>query len=210
MYLFRVKLITLGQAMQNPLEIRLSKLNTLSPEKGHILVSDPYLPDPSFRRSVVLLCEHNENGTFGLILNKPLGLAVNDTLIGFPDFAAEVFMGGPVEPDKLFFIHTLGNTLNASVHISGNIYWSGDFEHLKHLAEKGIAHAGNVRFFIGYAGWEKGQLDKELKEDSWIVAQADEHDLMQDNQHQLWQRILVKMGGPYAILANFPEDPNMN
>lgn len=196
--------------MQNPLEIRLSKLNKLEPEKGRVLISDPYLPDPSFRRSVVLLCEHNENGTFGLILNKPLGISVNDTLMDFPPFNSEVFMGGPVNPDKLFFIHTLGNLLTDSVKITDNLYWSGDFEMLKELIKDKKISANDIRFFIGYSGWDKGQLEDELNSDSWIVADISNSTLMRNNTSNLWRDILKNMGGQYAVLANFPENPDLN
>ncbi len=196
--------------MQNPLEIRLSKLNKLKPEKGRVLVSDPYLPDPSFRRSVVLLCEHNDNGTFGLILNKPLGISVNDTLIDFPPFQSEVFMGGPVNPDKLFFIHTAGNILPDSVQITDNIYWSGDFEKLKELIKNNSICTNDIRFFIGYAGWDEGQLEEELKCDSWIVTDVDFSAIMRNNSSNLWRDVLKNMGEQYAVLANFPENPDLN
>lgn len=196
--------------MQNPLEIRFSKLNKLEPDKGRLLISDPYLPDPSFRRAVVLLCEHNHKGSFGLILNKPLGISVNDALIDFPVFNAEVYMGGPVEPDKLFFIHTLGNILPESIPITHNLYWSGNFEALKSLIKKGEVTQHNIRFFIGYSGWDKGQLEKELKGDSWIISNADVSAVFESNGTILWRNILKKMGGQFAILADFPEDPTMN
>src|SRR5215204_6333021 len=103
--------------------------NQLKPEKGRLLISEPFLPDPNFERTVVLLCEHNAEGSFGFVLNKPSAIKVNEVMEDFSNFDTVVFVGGPVQQDTLHFIHRNVNIENA-IDIAENIYWGGDFESL--------------------------------------------------------------------------------
>lgn len=184
--------------------------NNIQPKQGRLLISEPFLFDPYFKRTVILLAEHNEKGSVGFILNRPLNINVFEILENFPGFDAEVFFGGPVNQNNLFFLHTLGKALGASSEIMPGLFWGGNFEQLKALIKAGKIKEDQVRFFAGYSGWEKGQLTKELKEKSWIVAKATVEQALNGRTKDFWNETLKKMGNKFAIMSNFPEDPTMN
>lgn len=180
-------------------------------EKGQLLLSEPFMPDENFRRTVVLVCDHNdENGTVGLIVNRPVNLSLQDVVQDFPDFKAPLFLGGPVGTDTLQFIHTLGHLIDDSVHIKDNIYWGGNFEQLKKLILLEKVSARDIRFYIGYSGWGIGQLEEEMKENSWIITPATHHHLFNTDYGVLWKNIMQHMGGVYETMAGYPEDPLLN
>ncbi|OFY66321.1 MAG: hypothetical protein A3H98_02910 [Bacteroidetes bacterium RIFCSPLOWO2_02_FULL_36_8] len=180
------------------------------PQAGKLLLSEPFLEDPNFKRSVILLTEHNENGTVGFILNKPSNYKLNEALQNFPAFDAPLFMGGPVQTDTLHFLHKLGNKLEGSIKIVDDVYWSGDFSTLKILIDVGQINPDQVRFFAGYSGWNPEQLTKEVKENSWIITDARRDYVFPETPEKLWRKILKDMGREFSIIANFPEDPSLN
>jgi len=184
--------------------------NSLKPTKGSLLISEPFFADPYFKRSVVLLIEHNEEGSLGFILNKPIDLQLNEALDEFPQFDAQVYFGGPVRRDNLYYIHTLGEKLKGSFKISNGLYWGGNFELLKLLIKNNEVKPDQIRFFVGYSGWDATQLDKEMSEKSWLVTKPTVHYVMSEHAETLWGDVLKDMGKQYAILANFPEDPSLN
>ena len=194
----------------NPLDYKISDMSKLQPLRGRILIAEPFMADPYFRRAVVLLIEHNNEGSFGFILNKPMSLSINDTLFNFPEFNAEVFMGGPVQPENLFFLHTLGDTLGEAEEVLPGLYWGGDFDTVKAQILAGNLEEDQIRFFVGYSGWGEGQLEEEMLSDSWIVSEANAADLMHPDTTRIWHNCLRKMGQKQSILANFPEDPALN
>ncbi len=178
------------------------------PRTGALLIAPPSLMDPNFRRSVVLLCEHNEEGSFGLILNRPLELHLNDVLDDVAPCEDALSLGGPVEPNTLHFLH--GNPeVAGAVEIYDGIYWGGDFEAIKDLARANGA-AEPLRFFLGYAGWGAEQLRTEMEDAGWILAEAEAALVFPEDPRQLWRTILRRMGGEYALLANYPDDPRLN
>lgn len=179
-------------------------------KKGSILVSEPFFSDPYFRRSVVLLIEHNPEGSLGFILNKPIDLKLNEALDDFPDFNAKVFFGGPVKRDNLYYIHTIGYKLEGSFEIANGVFWGGNFEQLKEMIRNKEVEPEQIRFFVGYSGWEGSQLKDEMKENTWLVAQNKVKYVMTKHSETLWSTVLKEMGTQYAILANFPEDPSLN
>src|ERR1043165_9385764 len=125
---------------------------------GQLLLSEPFMFDENFRRTVVLVCEHTpENGTVGLILNKPINLRLNDVVEGFPPFKAKIFLGGPVGTDTMQFLHCLGDKIENSLKLTDNLYWGGNFEQLKTMMAEGLIGAGEVRFFLGYRRRSPGQ-----------------------------------------------------
>ena len=188
----------------------LSKLNKLEPATGRLLISEPMLEDPNFKRSVVLLCDHNEDGSFGFVLNRSLDLRVGDFMEDIPDTDAVVSFGGPVQNDALFYIHTLGERIPNSLPIMDGLYMGGDLESLQELLQRGEADASNLRFFVGYSGWGAGQLAGELEANSWIVVKSDVATIMQTDSEDSWSNILRSMGQRYSVLANFPKDPTLN
>ena len=177
-------------------------------KSGELLVAEPFMKDPNFKRTVVLICEHHDEGAFGLVLNKKMDFTINEIMDNFPDFPTPVFYGGPVSPDTLHFIHSYGEELEGSVQLNETTFWSGNFEQLKLLIEMGQIKADQIRFFVGYSGWSPGQLDHELNSNSWIVSTNFDKLLMDDEQ--LWQTVLNDMGGNYKFVSTFPEDPSLN
>lgn len=180
------------------------------PEKGKILISEPFLNDPNFKRTIILLSEHNEDGSVGFILNKPTDLMLNDTLDDFPEFKAPVYFGGPVQLNTLQFIHKAGDIIEGSVEIMPGLFWGGSFEALRDKIDLGIITPNDFRFFIGYSGWAEEQLKEEMKINSWIVADTKIEDIFSDEPDNLWRDILKGMGKKFAILASFPENPSVN
>lgn len=181
-----------------------------TPEKGKILISEPFLNDPNFKRSIILLSEHGEEGSVGFILNKPTKLRINQVLDDFPDFDAPVYLGGPVQINTLQFIHRLGNMIEGSTEICDGLYWGGNFDYLKLLIEANQVTPDDFRFFIGYSGWTEGQLDDELKINSWIVTSTSVENIFSEEPDKMWREILKGMGRKYSILASFPENPSVN
>lgn len=180
------------------------------PSKGRLLISEPFLTDPYFRRSVVLLSEHGEEGTVGFIINKPTEVMLNEALKDFPEFSAHIYFGGPVQPDSLHYIHRLGNKLEGSREIGSGIYWGGEFEELKLLIDTRQVNPEDIRFYAGYSGWGPQQLNEELDQKSWIVARLDHISAFSEKPRDLWKEALKSLGSDYAMIANFPEDPSMN
>lgn len=180
------------------------------PEKGRLLVSEPFLNDPNFKRTIILLTEHNEEGSVGFILNKPTDLRFNDTIEDFPAFDAPVFFGGPVQLNTMQFIHRAGNILEGSIEIKPGLFWGGNYEMLGDLIEAKMVKPEDFRFFIGYSGWGDCQLKDEVGINSWIVSDARIDDIFCNEPDKLWREILKGMGKKFAILASFPENPSVN
>src|ERR1051325_3181117 len=180
------------------------------PEIGKLLISEPFLLDSYFKRSVVLLSEHGPEGTVGFILNKPTDLALNDALEDFPEFNVPLYFGGPVQTDTIHFIHTLGDKLEGSKEIMKGVYWGGNLETLKLMIETKQISEKDVRFFAGYSGWEPKQLEDELKGHTWMIANCDKNYAFSKEPEALWGSVLKNMGSQYAVLANFPDDPSLN
>lgn len=179
------------------------------PEKGKLLLAEPFMQDPNFKRSVVLLCEHNNEGTIGFIINRKTDLLLNDVVVDFPDFEAPVYYGGPVQPNTLQFIHR-GEPIENSIEIVEGIYWGGSFEELKSLMIAGAVKAEDFIFLVGYCGWDEGQLEYENKENSWVVANATEDVVFNENPGSMWGDVMKKLGKKYAVMASFPTDPSLN
>ncbi|WP_119350727.1 YqgE/AlgH family protein [Mariniphaga sediminis] len=196
--------------MKDKLDIFRIQTNNVAPEKGRVLIAEPFLPGNYFNRSVILLVAYSEKGAVGFILNKKVDLAIHDIMPGFPDFEGDVYLGGPVATDSIYFIHKLGKKLPGSIHVLGNVWWGGDFEVLKQQIAAGQINTSDVRFFVGYSGWDSGQLERELKEDSWLVNDVDEETVMRELQGDSWVEFVKKVGQRYTMWENFPENPAMN
>lgn len=185
--------------------------NTLDPKPGEVLLSEPTMNSLHFGRSVVLIIDHNEeDGTFGLIMNKPLRIKLNEVVDVFNDFDAPVFLGGPVAENQIFFMHTLGDLIPDTCKIMEGLYWGGNAEVLNTMIEQGIANKDNVRFFLGYSGWDNGQLVSELERNSWAVAKANTHLLFSTPPDQLWKTLTSRLGKNYEIWSRFPKNPEEN
>lgn len=179
------------------------------PVKGSILLSEPFLNDSYFKRSVILLAESNEKGSMGFILNKPVGYNINELVTDFPEFDAPVYFGGPVESNSLYFIHTEPDMLGFSFEIENGIFYGGDYEKVRQNAALGLLKPEQIRFFAGYSGWDSGQLDFEMEDDSWLVFERP-GTLLSMKPETLWGELLKQSNSEMAIWANFPEDPRLN
>ncbi|MEO9967156.1 MAG: YqgE/AlgH family protein [Reichenbachiella sp.] len=181
------------------------------PKRGDVLISEPYLPDPNFERTVVLICEHDENGTFGYVLNKPSSALFDEVIEQVSNFKEKLFIGGPVQQDTLHFIHRAPDLMESGNHVGGGIYWGGDYDKLLSLIDIGKIDPRDFRFFLGYSGWAAGQLDEELAAKSWIVCKGLTADRVFDvAEDLLWKDVLESLGGKFKMFANYPADPNMN
>jgi putative transcriptional regulator len=178
---------------------------------GNLLLAEPFMLDPNFKRSVILLCDHSrEDGTVGFILNKPLDMPLNDLVADFPEFKAQVYFGGPVSTNTIHYVHNLGDILDESVEVGRGVYWGGDFEKLKFLVTSQLIKPGNIRFFVGYTGWSPGQLNQELDYRSWIPAEMDSNYLFKSKPQGLWNQIMYNKGNLYSVIAQMPEDVCLN
>jgi len=195
------------------LNINIFKIETnhVEPKKGRILVAEPFLPGSYFNRAVILLVAHSDKGAIGFILNKKVDYPINEIIPDFPDFEADIYIGGPVSTDSIYFIHSLGDEISGSIHIKENLYWGGDFEELKNKIRLGMVKPGDVRFFMGYSGWDSGQLEEELEENSWLVSEIEEQNVMDvESRKKMWLNIVREIGGKYLMWEHFPENPSMN
>ncbi len=180
------------------------------PAPGRILIANPFLKDPHFLRSVILLCEHREEGSFGFIVNKLFNRTLDEL---FPDQVMAripVYFGGPVQVDTLHFLHLEPELIEGGRRVLPGVYWGGDFERVLELLNTGMADASRIKFFVGYAGWGSGQLDAELKEDSWIVSRGSRDLIFGERVHNVWSQSLHDMGDEFAQMANYPIDPSLN
>ena len=181
------------------------------PEKGDLMISEPFLPDPNFERTVILVCEHNEQGSFGFVLNKPSLLKLHDVMEDVDGFDASIYIGGPVQQDTLHFLHRIGNKLEGGEAINNEVQWGGNFEQLKIMIQQGQVTEKDVVFFLGYSGWGEGQLMNEINEKSWIVHKSVTPDQVFDKDPKsLWRDVLKEMGGKYKMISNYPTDPRLN
>lgn len=177
---------------------------------GKLLLAEPFMVDPNFRRATVYVCEHNEEGSIGFILNKPLQMRVDELIEDFPEFEQEVFFGGPVQTDTIHYIHKVGDLLEESIEITPGIYWGGDFEKLKFLIHSKLIQTRDIRFFVGYSGWSEGQLEDEMNYGSWVIADMDPNYLFNSIPENLWSQAMYNKGNAFTVIAQVPEDFSYN
>jgi len=184
--------------------------NTLLPQKGRILISEPFLMDNYFKRSIILLTEHTHEGTVGFVLNKPVNMKVNEIMTDLPAIDVVVSLGCPVQTNTLHYIHTLGDIIPNSMKIIKNIYWGGEFDVIKRLLETSTLNNENIRFFLGYSGWQPSQLDDELADNAWVVADISPEEIMTPMNKHFWIKTLYRLGKKYHMRSKYPENPQMN
>jgi putative transcriptional regulator len=193
--------------------ILIKKVSMLSVklEKGQLLVADPDLiGDVSFNKAVILLTDHNSQGSVGFIINKPLKFTIEDLV---PDVSGnfKIYNGGPVEQDNLYFLHNVPKLIPDSIEISNGIYWGGCFDTVKELINNQEINKDNIRFFLGYSGWDESQLETELEQKSWIVTSNNyKNKIIGKTTSQIWKEKIIEIGGDYLIWSNAPENPYLN
>ncbi len=185
---------------------------TLAPATGLLMIAAPNLLDPNFKRRVIFLCEHSAEGSFGLILNQPLPMQLGDVVELKAPLGLPLYQGGPVQPNTLHFIHTRSDQAKAigSREVAPEIFWGGDFDKTLRLLEKGVLNEKDVRFFAGYSGWSKSQLEEEMKQHSWYVTAAKRDFIFTLGEEAVWQSALRHLGAKYEILFHYPDDPTQN
>ena len=180
------------------------------PKSGELLIAEPsILDDNQFNRSIILLSEYNPNGAVGFILNRKSEYLLSD-LIKNINSNHNVYFGGPVSTNNLYFIHRVPDLIPESTKITNNIFWGGNFEIITNLLEDNLLSKKDIRFFLGYSGWSRGQLLQELKEDSWIVKPNDFKNILEIDTYSFWKKEILKLGDSYKVWANAPKDPRLN
>ncbi|MBP1839847.1 YqgE/AlgH family protein [Formosa algae] len=184
---------------------------TIKPKKGSLLIAEPsIIGDVSFNRSIVLLADYTNEGSIGFILNKPLDYTIKD-LIPEIDANFKVYNGGPVEQDNLYFIHKVPDLIPDSIEISLGIFWGGDFNVVADLIANNQIEEKDIRFFLGYSGWDSNQLDEELSVNSWVVTEnVYQNTIIEKNYESFWKEKMLEFGGEYSIWSNAPENPSYN
>ncbi len=182
----------------------------LNPEKGMILIAEPFLQGPYFGRSIVFLTEHGKDGAVGFVLNKPSELYIDEIIDDLYSFKGELFIGGPVQSDTLHFVHTLGDIIPGAVKVSKTLYWGGDFDVIKKLINENKIDSRSIKFFVGYSGWSLGQLENEIAEKSWIVSSISDSVIMSYEIDNIWKETMESLGDVYKTWSNFPQNPSFN
>lgn len=180
------------------------------PARGRMLVSEPFLFDPNFNRTVILLCEHYEDGSVGFVLNRMLGMNTDEIVPGLLSYNFPVFYGGPVEQNTLHFIHRCGHLISKSQEITEGVWWGGDIDDVNDLLAKKLITPQEIKFFVGYSGWSAGQLIDEMEQKAWWVVGSEEQTIFTDDLEEMWRNVVKSMGSGFLHLANAPIDPQWN
>jgi putative transcriptional regulator len=182
----------------------------VKPMKGNILLAEPFLNDPYFKRTVIFLCEHNDDGSFGFVLNNYLELNLDQVIDQMPPHDGRISVGGPVKNSNLYYLHTLGEKIKESVEIIPGIYMGGDFDKLRKLMISGKIERDQVRFFVGYSGWSPRQLENEIQANSWFVTSVPKEVVMNSDSNNLWKEIMRGLGKKGKWISELPDDPSLN
>jgi len=176
---------------------------------GLLLISDPFLKDPNFIRTVILLCDHETEGSFGFVLNKLYNHKLDELMTDFEGLNIPLYYGGPVQKDTVHFLHKCPEQIGG-IEITDGIFWGGDFEVAANLIKEKSIRDSDIRFFIGYSGWGEGQLEGELKDKSWITREGTQQLVFHRQTELIWKESLKDLGGEYSQMVNYPIDPQLN
>ena len=180
------------------------------PAPGILLIADPFLKDPNFMRTVVLLTEHREDGTIGFVLNRQYENTLDELIPEVEGHKLPVYYGGPVQMNTIHFLHRYPEEIQGGIEVLKGIYWGGDFDAVIDLINNGKADPEKIRFYIGYSGWSSGQLDTEMTEKTWLTVEAVKKLVFHPNAEEIWRDSLKHMGGEYEMMINFPIDQQLN
>ena len=178
-------------------------------KKGYLLVAQTLLMDSYFNRSVILICDHNKNGTIGLQINKPLKSKIK-SIISKPLIDQKVFLGGPVDKN-IFFLHKNNMFANDSVKINNHLFFSKNIDYIESLILDNKIQQNQFKLFIGYTGWDSGQLEEELNENSWIVVpKFDINIIFSNDYNNIWKEVLNNSSKIHKMFSNYPINPRLN
>ena len=183
----------------------------ITPSTGILLIAEPTLSDPSFTRSVVLICRHSDaDGTVGFVLNEPMETSVAELIEDLAKYPISLCLGGPVQNDTIHYIHQYPEHFDDAVEVMEGVYWGGDFEKFKTLYKAGKLEDDKIKFFLGYSGWDAGQLEEEIAEKSWITSKASKAIIFDTKENQMWNASLIALGGKYKMMVHYPSDAQLN
>ena len=182
----------------------------IEPGAGILLIADPFLKDPNFLRTVIFLCEHQEQGSFGFVLNRKYENTLDELIPELEGRPLPLFYGGPVQIDTIHFLHQYPDEIPGGLEVMKGVFWGGDFEKVVSMIKNDKIDQTKIRFYIGYSGWAGGQLEDELKEKSWLPATADLNLVFHKKADEIWKDAIRHLGGNYLMMINFPTDPQLN
>lgn len=182
----------------------------IDPAPGILLIADPFLKDPNFLRTVVLLCEHKEDGSFGFVINRQFENTLDELVEELDGYKIPVYYGGPVEQHTIHMLHQYPDEIPGGQEIMKGVYWGGDFSAVVKMIKSGTLDYNKIRFFIGYSGWGDGQLDEEMKEKTWLTVGATRKLVFHNDYNEIWKDSIKQLGGDYEMMVNFPIDPQLN
>lgn len=179
-------------------------------DKGTMLIAEPFLKDPNFQRTVVLICEHEPAGSFGITINRVMRNPVAEYMEGIGNYEIPLFDGGPVGRDHIHFLHRLPGMIEGGKKIAEGIYWGGDLETARFLINSGKTNETDIRFYLGYSGWGTQQLDQEMEEKSWLTIPAKSSLVFQKNPGDIWKEAVKHLGDEFRPIIHYPRDPELN
>lgn len=180
-------------------------------QKGTFMIATPDIEAGIFFRGVVLVCEHNPNGSFGLVINKSLELELPEEILNINNLSnpkVGIRAGGPVQTNQMMLLHTSESIPGQTLQICQGVYLGGDLQFLQEIITNPEGPA--VHLCFGYAGWGAGQLEREFLDGGWYLYPASENHIFETTPEKLWQTLLREMGGKYATLSMIPEDLTWN
>ncbi|WP_225975520.1 YqgE/AlgH family protein [Panacibacter ginsenosidivorans] len=192
------------------LSIKILNCTMVEIETGTILIADPFLKDPNFKRTVVFLCDHEPAGSFGFVINRKHNTILSDLLPDLSGCDFPVYYGGPVQMDALHFLHQRPDIISDGIEVANGIFWGGNFETVSVLLQNNTLKQNHIRFFIGYSGWGEGQLQDELKEKSWLTTKGNKKLVFHRDENLIWQDAIKQIGGDYEQIIHYPIDPTLN
>lgn len=190
-----------------------SNVENLNPKRGSLLISDPMMEDIYFRRSVAMILDEDvSHGFLGLTLNKCTRLTLHDLM---PEWKKgrkiPVYCGGPVDLERLFLLHSLGDIIRGATEIIPGIFVGGDVDEILNYIDEGGPTEGRLRFFLGYSGWTDGQLEHEISLHSWAIRYPlNGEGLLNGSENEYWRRQVSQLGENYRSWLMVPQDPSMN
>lgn len=182
-------------------------------KRGMFLIADPKLRDPNFSQTVILLCEHDDQGSLGVVVNRPTTLRLSEAIPNISDshsITDVLYSGGPVQPDHIMTLYRAEKKqVPESEHIATGMYLGGSLAVLEDMIAS-LASTNSIRAYVGYAGWSSNQLESELGEDSWKLVPADQKFVFDMEPARVWSTLLASLGEEYSIYESMPPDPTMN
>ena len=179
-------------------------------QAGALLIADPFLKDPNFLRTVIFLCEHKDEGSFGFVLNRKLEYVIGDLMNDLEGCDFPVFYGGPVQQNTIHFLHRCPGLITGGEKVTDEIYWGGEFDEVVALLQNNKLSQTDIRLFLTYSGCGEKQFEEEFNEKSWLITFGSEQLVFPKDIDSIWKNALKQLGGKYEQLIHYPIDPQLN